>query len=76
MDNTKESLILFKVTLELHCGHDWSVRRFNVTLDKDVGVDMDGMLGEIDSGLWNGSYQPAFTKDGFESCLDNIELDD
>ena len=36
---------------------------------------MDGMLGEIHNGIWGGSCEPAFTKDGFESCLDNVKLE-
>ena len=75
VDNTKESLILFEVTLELHCGHDWNVCGFDITLDEDIRVDTDGVRGEIDNGSWNGSCEPALAYDGFESGLDDIELD-
>ena len=75
LDNAEKRLILNEATLELHCGHDRSVGRFDVTLDEDIGIDTDGMLGEIYNRLWDGSCKPAFAKNGFKPGLDNVELD-
>lgn len=55
MDNTKECLILIEATLELHGGQNRSMGWFGITSDKNVGADMDGVLGEIQNGLGDGS---------------------
>ena len=47
-----------------------------IPLDKDIRFATDGMIGEVQVGLRDGLCKPTLAKDGFESGLDYVELDD